>query len=468
MRSAPPPALRCAPLALALLAFAGGCEKGSGATPAPSGARTAADATAAGTPPGAAPSGSGAAGAPAPSGSAAAPAGGMPRDLNVLMISVDSMRADMPWAGYERPIAPNLTKFEKESVSYTRHRSISSYTSMSLGGFLGARYPSELERSGYFFGNYPDTVEMFPEVLQKAGVRTLSAHAHFYFDVKAGFRQGFDDYRIVPDLKADNTTDRNVTSPAHLELAKQMLGDKANTGKRFFAWYHFLDPHDVYMPHKDSPSFGKKQRDLYDGEMAFTDAHVQKLLDFVAEQEWGKRTAIIITADHGEAFGEHGMTRHGFEVWDVLVHVPLMIKAPGSKPQRIDALRSTIDLPPTILEMLGVERPAWMQGKSLVPELYGAAPEARDVLVDLPRTSDNDRRRGFYHDKWKLYVYGDDFGYELYDLAADPGEKKDLKRDQKEAFEMMKDLYAKKAATVKDVCPKMTEKLKGKGKGKKC
>jgi choline-sulfatase len=311
-------------------------------------------------------------------------------------------------------------------------------------------------------------VEMFPELLQKAGVRTLSAHAHFYFDVKAGFRQGFDDYRIVPDLKADNTTDRNVTSPAHLELAKQMLGDKANTGKRFFAWYHFLDPHDVYMPHKDSPSFGKKARDLYDGEMAFTDAHVQKLLDFAAEQEWGKRTVIIITADHGEAFGEHKMTRHGFELWDVLVHVPLIIKAPGAKAQRIDVRRSSIDLPPTILEMLGVERPAWMQGKSLVPELYGAKPEPRDVLVDLPRTSDNDRRRGFYHDKWKLYVYGDDFGYELYDLSADPGETKDLKREQKEAFEMMKDLYAKKAATVKDVCPKMTEKLKGKGKGKKC
>jgi arylsulfatase A-like enzyme len=391
-----------------------------------------------------------------------------PRDLNVLMISIDSMRADMPWAGYPRDIAPTLTKLEKESVSFTRHYSISSYTSMSLGGFLGARYPSEMDRSGYFFGNYPDSVTMFPEVLQKAGVRTLSAHAHFYFDQKAGFRQGFDDYRIVPGLKADNTTDRNVTSPAHTELAQEMLSDAANTGKKFFAWFHLLDPHDQYIAHDGFSTFGKKVRDLYDGEMAFTDSHVAKLLEFVQKQEWGKRTVVIITADHGEAFGEHGMYRHGFELWDVLTKVPLMIRAPGAQPRRIDALRSSIDLPPTILDLLGVKPEPWMQGKSLVPELYGAAPEARDVLTDLPRTSDNDRRRALYHDKWKLYVHGDDYNFELYDLSADPGEKKDVKKEQKEAFEMMKERYKAKTATVKDVCPKMTEKLKGKSRGKGC
>src|SRR5678816_2548706 len=125
--------------------------------------------------------------------------------------------------------------------------SVSSYTAMSLAGMLAGRYPSELERSGYFFGSYPDSVLFFPELLQKAGVRTLTAHAHFYFDQKAGFRQGFDVYEIVPGLSSSNTTDNNVTSPQHLELAQKMLGDKANTGKRFFAWFHFLDPHDVYM-----------------------------------------------------------------------------------------------------------------------------------------------------------------------------------------------------------------------------
>ncbi len=283
------------------------------------------------------------------------------------MVSIDSLRADMPWNGYERDIAPALTAFEKKAVSYTRHYAISSYTSMSVGGFLAGRYLSEVDRSGYFFGNYPDSVLMFPELLQKAGVRTMSAHAHFYFDQKAGFRQGFDVYEIVPGLSADNTTDRNVTSPGHLELAMKMLSDKANTSGTFFAYFHFLDPHDVYMTHEGIPQFGKRARDKYDGEVRFTDMHVGKLLDFVAQQPWAKDTAIIVTADHGEAFGEHKMFRHGFEVWDVLAHVPLMIQAPGITPRRIDVPRSSIDLAPTILELTGAPAEPSFPGRAWCP-----------------------------------------------------------------------------------------------------
>jgi arylsulfatase A-like enzyme len=401
---------------------------------------------------------------------AAAAPSGMPNDLNVLMISIDSMRADMPWAGYPRDIAPVLTAFEKTAVSYTRAYSISSYTAMSLGGFLAGRYPSEIERSGYFFSNYPDSVEMFPELLQKAGVRTITAHAHFYFDQKAGFRQGFDVYEIIPGLKANNTTDENVTAPQHLELAEKLLSDKANTGKRFFAWFHFLDPHDEYMPHEGIGPYGKSSRDKYDGEITFVDQHVGKLLDFVAQHDWGKRTAIVVTADHGEAFGEHKMYRHGFEIYEMLVHVPLMIRAPGATPRRIDVPRSDIDLPPTIMEMTGAPVASTLQGKSLVPELYGKDAEARDVVVDLPRTSDNDRRRALIRGDYKLIAYGDDDAFELFDIVHDPDEKHDLKRnkDSKQVFEDMKAAYKARSANIHDVCPKMTEKLKGKKKHKKC
>jgi arylsulfatase A-like enzyme len=113
------------------------------------------------------------------------------------------LRADMPWAGYERPIAPRLTELEKRSVSYTRAYAISSYTSMSLGGLLGGKLPSEMKRSGYFFGKYPADNLMFPELLQAKGVRTIGAQAHGYFK-EAGFDQGFDVWELVPDLKFDN------------------------------------------------------------------------------------------------------------------------------------------------------------------------------------------------------------------------------------------------------------------------
>ncbi|WP_437616752.1 sulfatase [Sorangium sp. So ce834] len=469
-----------AALALALVSAGAGCSREGDGHPPP--ARTpeptarqepgaaGSQAAAAGSQDAAGESAAPAAGAAAgkEGGAAGTPAAQRPK-MNVLVISIDSLRADMPWNGYERDIAPRLTAFEKKAVSYTRHYAISSYTSMSVGGFLAGRYPSEVDRSGYFFGNYPDSVLMFPELLQKAGVRTMTAHAHFYFDQKAGFRQGFDVYEIVPGLSADNTTDRNVTSPGHLELAIEMLSDKANTSGTFFAYFHFLDPHDVYMTHEGIEPFGKRARDKYDGEVRFTDMHVGKLLDFVAQQPWGKDTAIIITADHGEAFGEHKMYRHGFEVWDVLTHVPLMIQAPGGiTPRRIDVPRSSIDLAPTILDMTGAPPEPSFPGKSLVPELYGASAEPRDVIVDLPRTSDNDRRRALISGRHKLIAYGDDDAFELYDVVADPGETKDIKRDQGAVFEAMKAIYRERSAAIKDVCPKNTAKLKGKKKNKPC
>ena len=115
----------------------------------------------------------GASGAPAASPAApAAPAAPTvpPADCNVVLISIDSLRADMPWAGYERPIAPRLTELEKRAVSYTHGYSVSSYTSMSIGGLLGGRIPSELKRSGWFFSSYKNDV-FFPELLQQASER---------------------------------------------------------------------------------------------------------------------------------------------------------------------------------------------------------------------------------------------------------------------------------------------------------
>src|SRR5678816_3525485 len=160
-------------------------------------------------------------------------------------ITIDCLRADMPWAGYPRDIAPNLGKLAQKSVMYTRAYSISSYTSMSLGGFLGGKLPSEMKRSGFFFGKYPAENVMFPEVLQAAGIKTIAGHAHGYFK-DAGFEQGFDAFEVVSGIIFKNETDPNVTSPQHEALAEKLLSDPALADRRFFAWFHFLDPHDQY------------------------------------------------------------------------------------------------------------------------------------------------------------------------------------------------------------------------------
>ncbi len=418
--------------------------------------------------PSAAAAGQSATGAPKSSASAAAPAASGPQ--NVLVLSIDSLRADqMAFGGGREEVMPTLNAFEKTAVTYTRFSALSSYTAQTLGGFLGARYPSELKRSGYFFASYPDDELLFPELLQKAGVRTMSAHAHFYFNKeKAGFHQGFDVYELVPDLKKNNTTDENITSPAHTEIILRHLGDKANAGKRFFAFYHLLDPHDQYMGHPEGKSFGKGARNLYAGELYFTDMHVKKILDFVDGQPWGKDTVVVITSDHGEAFGEHKMYRHGFELWSVLTHVPLMIRGPGFKPRRIDEPRGMIDLAPTILDIFDVAPDPSFQGVSLVPELEGGATPQRDVISDLARTSDNDRRRTLTRGNWRIIEGGNADGYQLFDLSADPEEKNDLARRDRAKLDEMRKALDEASGKIKEICPKMTSKLKGKKQGRDC
>ncbi len=373
-------------------------------------------------------------------------------DLDVIVISIDSLRADMPWAGYPRAVAPHLTALEKRSVSYTHAYSISSYTSMSLGGLLSGKLPSEMKRSGFFFGSYAKENTMFPELLKTRGIRTMSAHAHGYFNT-AGFDQGFDVWQIVPGIVFKNETDPNVTSPQHEAIAEKILSDPLLDKGRFFAWFHFLDPHDQYVSHeKDGIApYGKTLRDRYDAEVTFTDRWIGKLLDFIATKPWAARTVIIVTADHGEAFGEHNQFNHGFEVWENLVRVPMFFVVPGATPRRIDTPRSAIDLAPTILELLGVPLDPGFEGKSLVPEWFGAPAEPRDVILDLPMTSDNDKRRALVHGRSKIVAYGKDELLRMFDLDADPEEKSPITRG--EAFDAMAMRYRQFSKSVKEVAP---------------
>lgn len=353
-----------------------------------------------------------------------------PEGANVVLITVDSLRADMPWTGYPRPITPRLSAFAEKAVVYTRAYATSSYTSMSLGGLLAGRYPSELKRDGYFFGTYAKDNVFFPELLQAKGVRTMAGHAHGYFKPGNGFEQGFDVWDLVAAVKVkwNNKTDEYITSPELFAIAEKQLDDAAleKPGARFFAWYHFMDPHDMYQPHPGIGPYGKSLRDRYDAEVEFTDAYVGKLLDLVAKKSWGPRTVVILSSDHGESFGEHGHYAHGFELWENLVRVPLVVLAPGAAPRRIDTPRSHVDLARTILDVFGVEPEAKMRGESLVPEVYGAEAPARDVFVDLPVTSDNDRRRAWVGGDKKVISFGLQGLKRVFDLAEDPGELRPL------------------------------------------
>ena len=392
----------------------------------------------------------------------------VPRDLNIVLITVDTLRADLGYAGYKRPISPNIDALAARSTVFERSYSLASYTGKSVGPMLIGKYGSETNRNWGHFNKFDDKDTFVAERLQKAGIRTMAVHAHRYFDDGAGLERGFDvrDFSAAPPKSASWVTDQRASSPALTDAALKLLEDPANTKGRFFLWVHYLDPHADYLRH-DGIDFGKNARDLYDGEVAFTDLHIGRLLDAIDKAEFGKRTVVILTSDHGEAFGENDYWTHGRELWETLVRVPLVIDVPGTEPKRVSARRSAIDLVPTILELSHIPLPVseppatdFVSGVSLLPDIYAKEAEklpVRDVLVDMPAGLHNEERRALIHGDLKLTV-SREARFDLFDLAADPGEEKNIANERSDLLADMKERYAATKARLREV--KVTAKDK--------
>jgi arylsulfatase A-like enzyme len=359
---------------------------------------------------------------------------------------IDALRADMPWAGYARPIAPKLSEFAQRSTLYPRAYSLSSYTAKSVVPALAGQYPSEMRRDGYFFTRWMPENVLVTERAQAAGHRTLAGNGHGYFLPAMGVNQGFDDYRLLPGTFLDTKGVFDITSDRLNALAKQILSAPKNVelekGKSFFAYFHFLDPHYDYYKHPGHPDYGNARRDVYDNEVHFTDHWVGDLIEWIGQQSWGSQTAIIVTADHGEGFGEHNPFRHAYEIWEALVRVPLIIHVPGSPPRRIETPRGHIDLAPTIADLMAIESTDPWRGKSLLPEIFGGRVEPRPVIVDLPRCDLMDRRRALVDGNYKLISFGDDARFSLYNVAEDFREERELSKSEPAELERMKTLYS--------------------------
>jgi choline-sulfatase len=382
--------------------------------------------------------------APAPAPSLSAPPSApsavvTAKPRNVLFVTIDSLRADMPWNGYSRTIAPNLVALADSCTTYQNAYSVSSYTAKSVAAFLSGQYPSTLYRNGAFFAGYAKANQFMAETLHENGIATLGWFGHLYFVHAKGLEQGFDEWRAAPGITFDSETDNNVTSDKMTALGIELLGKPELKTKQFFAWAHYLDPHDQYNAHEEAPKWGNKARDRYDQEVFYTDMWVKKLLDFVNQQSFAKDTYLVISADHGEAFGEHGMYKHAFELWEVLTRVPLLVCGPGIEAQRITERRSHIDLVPTLLDLLGQKPDPKLLGKSLVPELTGSEPpqNREPIYLELTEDSHNPPRRAIIRGDYKLIWSGPNDKFQLFNLKLDPGEEKDLSKTEPEALKDM-------------------------------
>jgi arylsulfatase A-like enzyme len=394
------------------------------------------------------------------------------KTFNVVFITVDTLRPDLGFMGWDKPTSPNLDKIAEKATVFDNAYSMASYTGKAVGPMLIGKYPSETVTDFSHFNTYYDANTFIAERARDAGIRTFAGMCHWYFKPTSGLKQGFEvwDTSAIPPGMGDNDT--VVTSDRMGDLALKLLKRPENTlgktdkadddgpdggvpsgvavvdagaGKphRFFAWFHFFDPHAQYVAHDGSPEFNNKggfgnARNLYDQEVWYTDKHIGRVLDYIASQPWGDETAIVMTADHGEAFYEHGMLFHGSEIWQELVHVPLFVYVPGVDPRHVTAKRSHIDVAPTILELLGVplpEDPNELRGRSLLADVYLAKNgdhEERDVYIDMPQGPFNGVKRAIITGPtpgMKL-IHSGGYQYQLFDLSADPDEKKDLSSDK--------------------------------------
>jgi arylsulfatase A-like enzyme len=361
----------------------------------------------------------------------------LPEKLNVVLITVDTLRYDLGYMGNPRPLSRNLDALAKRAAVFERAYALASYTSKSLPPMMIGKFTSETHRGWAHFNRFGREDTFVQERLQKAGVRTISVQGYWYFFQKGyGFERGFDviDSSAAPAV-AQVEGDRSFNGHKVSDAAIAQLSNPENTNRQFFLWAHYVDPHSEYAKHSEF-DFGPSSRDLYDGEVAFVDQQVGRVLEHIAKSPYAERTAVVFTSDHGEAFGEHGMIRHGFEVWEELVRVPLLVFVPGAEPRRVAVPRSTVDVAPTILDLYRLEKPRgeggdFLSGQSLLPEVLSPTyePKPRPVLVDMSAGPHNAERQAFVDGGMKLIATGGrPLG--LYDLKNDPGEKKDLLDDE--------------------------------------
>lgn len=366
---------------------------------------------------------------------------------NLVVIAVDTLRFDRLGTTRRggKSLTPNLDKLAARAVLFRRAYAQAPNTPRSFPSMFFSRFPSQIAWDDPY-RNYSVILEentSLWEVLAAAGVHTAGVASHFYFSEERGIRQGFAEFDNDGALSIKDSN-ADIAAPRIVPRALARLADLKKSGGRFALFVHLFEPHSTYVTHAEYPIQGKGTEGLeekYDYEVAFCDQWLGKLLAGVDDQ-----TAIVLVSDHGEAFGTHKvggerMFFHGQTLYDELLHVPVMVAVPGVAPRTVDTPVMLVDVAPTVVDLMGATPPASFQGTSLVPALLGEALPARSVRAELlPAPSWNHDARALLDSdgKSKLYYRISENVYELYDLADDPDERKNLIEERRDVADRMK------------------------------
>ena len=302
-------------------------------------------------------------------------------DLNVVFLLIDTLRADRLGAyGYERPTSPTIDQLAKTGIRFANHLSQSSWTKTSMASIWTAMYPN---RTGIFrFDHAIPTDAVLPaEILQDAGFRTAGIWRNGWVAPTFGFEQGFEVYHR-PEVGLPIQSVRRESKNPYAKLA----GSDADAtdgaiefmrtykGDRFFLYVHFMDVHQ-YMSDEESAIFGTSYSDLYDNSILWTDRQVAAILRALDEQGLREKTLVVIAADHGEAFQEHGNEGHARDLHREVIYTPWIVSLPFSLDHGVvvDAMTENVDVWPTILDLLGLPKLPDADGRSLVPKILATA-----------------------------------------------------------------------------------------------
>ncbi|HEX3532214.1 MAG TPA: sulfatase-like hydrolase/transferase [Thermoanaerobaculia bacterium] len=397
--------------------------------------------------------------------------------LNVLLITIDTLRADHLSAyGYPRSTSPNIDRLAREGVLF--HRAISQWpkTSPSFASMMSSTYGHTNGLIRTTAQRMPDRFLMLAELLKAGGYSTRAAVANPNLGRLFNFDQGFETY-LEPWREADERRRSDLVTREGLDLLRQGADEK----RPFFVWLHYFDPHARYQPSKPydgmfvndahfdaswrmplqqeqrkdiggiptTASLGNENRIAYyvaqyDAEIREVDQQVGILLQALEKQGLARNTLVVLTSDHGESLGEHNyFFEHGRFPYDDCVHVPLLVRAPGtSKPGHVVLSPvELIDLVPTVLDLAGLPPDREAEGKSFRRLLEGEPNGGSRWQYAFSESGyGEDYQRSVTSERFKL-VYVPDTDdqqvmkgreLELYDLQQDPGETRNLIDEQPE------------------------------------
>jgi len=368
--------------------------------------------------------------------------GGPARPKNLLIVCVDTLRADELGAyGAQPSRTPALDRLAGASVVFERAHSAASWTLPSVASTFTSYFPSTTQL-WTFESRLSDSFTTLAERFHAAGFATHGVASHVFFDGKYGLQQGFDSFDDELCHRKGEPGWQPITSPLVSAKAAKWLDERAASGaaEPWLLFAHFSDPHVDYLDHESAnPAQSKRpERERYRSEIAFTDGHVGTLLDALARSPFAADTVVVFFSDHGESFGEHrGIEKHSYGLYEEELRVPLFLRVPGVAPRRVaDPVRS-VDLAPTLFELFGLERDPDGEGVSLVPLLAGEGPPARPQLAEI-RLKDGFHANALVRERYKLYQDTSRERFELYDLGADADERHDLAAEQPELLEQLK------------------------------